>query len=263
MNWREEQHPRDRRGRFSDRPDGWAQAVSDALTGMRGQDLRGKLNYDKLYEKLRKVTMTREGSDSRGDVALGDIYEQQGFHGRPKVVARQEMDRLIQSGHLEMFRGVAESRDGTISSAEYAQQFRLGDEHYPGFGMHGNGSYATTWQMEAQGYSDPFGEGFRQSTDLKRWPGVIRIALPPDARIAEVQRLKGQQAADLNQIRARGDDAKYNVLADVGRYAAALGYDAIWLGPLTTRGTKLPDAPPSRDHYIILNRSILTVQEVL
>lgn len=265
--WREAEHPRRPAGPGGGQfvTAGWA-AIASARTlfkakPVRGRDLSNELDFAKIAKRLR------EDKSTYGDTALGDIYEQQGFHGRPTVATAQEMDALVAAGHKQLFRGIADADlQGPlagVTGADFAQQFRLGDEHYPGFGFHGNGTYVTDWQLEAQGYSDPHDEKFRdpQYRDLKYWPGVVRMTLPPDARVVELQRLKGQQHEAINRASRREDWDRYAVIVDLGRYAAMLGYDAISLGPLTTRGTLLPDAPPSREHYILLNRSILTVQE--
>lgn len=262
--WRASLHPRNPEdGRFVSKGGGWLQVVVDQLrpsAGVAGRDRSGELNYARLAERIRR------DSGTEGDSALGDIYDAQGFHGHPRVVGQAEMDHLIQSGgHVEMFRGVADAHSSSpfagLTGKDFAQMFRTGDEHWPGYGMHGNGSYATTWQLEAQGYSDPHDADFKNPAraGLGHWPGVVRIAMPADARVIDKQRLQSMQSA---RLRASRDPNEVTVLADLGRFAAALGYDAIDLGPMSTAGVMgVANAPPSRNHYILFNRSILTVQE--
>lgn len=269
--WREADHPRNpNSGEFVSK-EGWATKVSAALQPYfrprQGRDIRGELDYEKLAER---VEATARGT-AVGDLALGDIYEAQGFHGRPRLVSAAEMDQLLASGHTELFRGIADAdRFGPqagLTGADFAIQFRKGDTHYPGLGMHGNGSYTTTWQLEARGYSDPGDSKFRDSAfeDSKHWPGVVRMALPPNARVISQSELRSLHARELARSAPHESwqraYARRQVMADAGRFAAALGYDAIDLGPMSTAGTQIVGAPKTRNHYIILNRSILTVQD--
>jgi len=264
--WREPQHPRRPAGpgggQFISKGGavGWLLRTGASAGGQRparGHDIRDQLDYDKLARRIH------QDNSGAGDVGLGDIYEVQGFDGRPLVVSKDEMDQLVASGHTQVFRGVADARDDSpfagLTGTDFAHQFRVGDQHWPGYGMHGNGSYATSWELEARGYSDATYEKFRTDPgEPEDWPGVLRIAVPPDARVVELGRLRSQWAQETAQHRGAERRA---VFADMGRFAAALGYDAIDLGPMSTAGTQIPGAPPSRTHYVLLNRSILAVQE--
>lgn len=272
--WREAQHPRREAGpgggQFISKA-GWAAVASASIGSIfkptRGRDVRGELDYEKLAARVRSSR-----SEAGGDLALGDIYDMQGYHGRPLLASPAEMDALVRAGHTEMFRGIADAdRSGPLAGltgADFATQFRKGDEHHPGLGMHGNGSYATTWELEARGYSDPNDVRFLDPalSDSSHWPGVVRIALPPDARVITQERLRGLHSAELAERRTgeshRVTEARRQVFADAGRFAAAMGYDAIDLGPMSTAGAHhIPGRPASRNHYILLNRSILTVQQ--
>jgi len=183
----------------------------------------------------------------------------QGFTGTPEVVDRAEMDRRVAAGWPEMWRGVSDytvresdnvgSRTRTVTAEENTEQFRSGD-YYPGVGIFGSGTYASVDPDTALGYvSGSLGEDYAST------PGIARIALRPDARTVDFDELL-EQYPDLAAARRPGDRA---VLQDVGRLAAALGYDAISIRPRNP--AHLAASPRRIMYYAILNRTAVAVQE--
>lgn len=252
MRWDESQHPRHDDGRFKRKgaPGGWVEAISDSMTRgytpARGRDIRGQVDPEWPVPR---------GEQGEPDLALGEIAEMQGFTGRPEVVDRAEMDRRVAAGWPEMWRGVSEytvresdnagSRTRTVSAAENVEQFRSGD-YYPGVGIFGSGTYASVDPQTALGYvSGSLGD------DYANTPGIARIALRPDARVVDFDELLAQHP-DLEAPRRPQDRA---VLQDLGRLAAALGYDAISVRP---RNKAYGDRTM---YYVILNRTAVAVQE--
>lgn len=276
--WRETDHPRDpNTGEFVEKQ-GWAGRVVTAMFGGRrvqGRDIRTKLDYDQLSTQL--VGALEAGGS---DPALHSIVREQGFDGTPEVISALEMERRIDSGWHEMWRGVRgytvildpdhpyTSESVSYSSRDAAQQFREGD-YFAGRGVFGNGTYASVDQTEALGYGDYMNGG------------LLRIALDSDAKVADFDELlklgdKYNSAYWATGMMIRGFKTtapdtpqraaskatsdrlvnKTKVLTDLGRLAAAMGYDAIAVQP---RNHKMRDGRTM--YYIILNRTAVAVQE--
>lgn len=238
---------------------------------VRGRSIVDDFDYD-------AATVGPSGSHfSKGvpDTWLGAIQKAQGFDGKPKVVTRQEMDEAVRDGATQVFRAVSQT-DGGKTPAELAEQYRRGDL-YPGTGVYGNGTYATPQREVAVKYGD-------EKT-------MLRIALRRDARVISIEdlnklrsrtgitatasKMADDRQAELNRVDPKDTAAvkaimdKYEKLAerqgsrsrvaqDLGRVAALLGYDAIYV-PNDYRGTaaKFDD----QTEYVILNRTATIVEE--
>lgn len=191
-----------------------------------------------------------------GNPALGRMWDQQGFSGKPTLASKAEVDRLIdEEGWVEVFRGV-ESRGG-VEPGAFAKQFREGDA-FPGRGVYGDGSYFSTDRATAMQYAGRDGE-----------LGMIRAAMPPDARIVHVEELddlanrqwseySDRTATARQAAREAGEEiprdqfeveyARMNALGDKGFAAALNGLDAHFVPIL------------DETYYIIQNRSMLVVE---
>ena len=280
--WREADHPRDpESGEFVEKT-GWAGRVVTVMFGghrkASGRDIRTKLDYDELVSKVAGFSDQQIWSGP--DRALAEIVAQQGFDGPPEVLTKSEMDERIAASWPEMWRGVrsysiedpdpdkASMGEATnYSSRQVAEQFRTGP-YFAGQGVFGNGTYASREMEEALGYADMYGGG------------LLRIALNPSARVVDFDELlklgekhKGAHWATGLMIRgfkttgvgsperAAYDQTKTRlankskVLADLGRLATAMGYDAIAVQP---RNASLRDGRVM--YYVILNRTAVAVQ---
>ncbi|GAB2719130.1 YwqJ-related putative deaminase [Nocardia thraciensis] len=187
------------------------------------------------------------------DPALGMICREQGFDGLPAVAAAEDLDELIAAGGREFFRGV--------TVPWHVDNFRHGD-YFPGRSMiteMGNGTYVTTKRDAALlFYAD------------NRQDQVIRMVLYPGARTTDEDHLRAVQRAELDSVagelgrlvtqrqtreviaREEALVARRAVLSDLGRLAAALGYDAY-----ATHGS----LPRYNDQYwVILNRTAVMVE---
>lgn len=266
MRWDEEEHPRDKRGRFREKTGGWVEAVSDALggaPGVRGRDLSDSAGVD--WDGLAATVVSQSGDnfdETAPDEALGEIYRAQGYHGRPRIVTRAELDGLVAQGWTEVWRGHAGVSTTFEQARERAEQYRSSDRHYPGRGIYGNGSYFGPLET-ARRYAkfepgDTWGDLSMEEMDEifddphhPAWAGLTRAALPPDARI--IDRWDAMQFYHDRVIGEAGlsPASHTRVLADLGRASALRGYDAIRVE--TGNGDEV--------YYVILNRSILAVQE--
>ena len=175
----------------------------------------------------KKLAADGRSSDS-SDVLLRKVAHAQGFDGKPRVVSSTEMDALVAAGHREAYRGVQDTASHT--SQQLHDRLRDGDVWY-GTGIYGNGIYAGT------------------RTEADQWAGyggaagsVVRMALDPRAKVADWSTLRADFLRDTSNL----EPSIRGVFSDPGRYAAALGYDAI-------------DAP--NNELIILNRTAIAVEE--
>ncbi|WP_433491184.1 hypothetical protein [Nocardia grenadensis] len=202
----------------------------------------------------------RGGSVTEGDPALRQILARQGFDGAPLLVSSEGMRRAIDAGWTEMFRGVKETR--------YAQEFKTGGLH-PGKDETGRGNGIWAWGR-APSSSEYGSSEFQESPgELREWaedyttggstPGsVIHMAMHPDALTTDLSSLTVKQRDELSSIdaalrkepaesaRRTELEARAYVLSDVGRFAAARGYDGYWIN-----GTPA---------WVILNRTALVVE---
>jgi len=166
--------------------------------------------------------------DYSRDEGLLAMWRKQGFTGKPTVVSAEEFDALGPD-HVKVYRGLRSSpKKGTAD--EFAEQFRTGDEPFPGIGGFGNGTYSSTDLQNASSYMS--------GSDAT----VLRMALRPDARIATYRDLDDAIFGGLPEL---SDEARAVVEKDAGRLATLLGYDAV----------------KERNQVVILNRTAVIVQE--
>lgn len=196
---------------------------------------------DPAFADLPLDAMAVPSGWTRGDSALTAIWDARGFHGKPTVVPTAEFNRLAEQaestgGGTVAYRGIAPDINGPNPAPEsvaqaraWAHQFRYGDRQYAGFGgPAGNGTYAATNRSTADQYAGPGGE-------------VVRMIVPADARTVSAADMATRQdewkaswdkriatadpaaTADLEAQRRR----ESAVTSNVGRYAAALGYQAV------------------------------------
>ncbi|WP_280234557.1 GntR family transcriptional regulator, partial [Nocardia cyriacigeorgica] len=198
-----------------------------------GRDLIGALDYQTINAAINP--------DEHRDDGLALIWRDQGFDGLPTIAGADGLDAVIEAGGVELFRGLAEP--------SYVEMFRSGS-HFPGKGVHGNGTYAATTRNVADGYGGGDAGG-----------GLVRMALRPDAKKIDLATLRKQQAAALASIErklrwtpwpwrnaARREELQHRreVLRDLGRFAAARGYDAYEIGQY--------------GYWVVLNRTAVVVE---
>ncbi len=186
-------------------------------------------------ELVRQVNADADSYTS-ADTQLASIAAKQGFDGKPKVVSRSEMDRLTQDQE-PLYRGV-HSHDG-ISAADIHEQTRTGPAWF-GNGIFGNGYYFAVDEEKTRHYSDGT-------------PGsMMRAVLDPGASVISFDDLKAL-LRDYDR-RMEDNDPRWPVFNDPGRFAAALGYDAVRV-PMS-RGE-------GGDQVLVLNRTALIIEEAV
>jgi hypothetical protein len=186
-----------------------------------------------------------------GDEQLHAIAQRQGFDGKPQVVTKETMDDLIGQGHIELHRGIGDpdvERVGAAvgskhkTGADLAEEYRHGG-YFAGYGAFGNGTYASVSRAAAKEYSN----GHDSS--------IMRMALHKDAKVADYGKMLNEYTAFYGPS-GLATSARQKVFGDVGRYAAARGYDAIFVPKTIHTG---PNGKGSAA-YVILNRTAVYVQ---
>ncbi len=184
-----------------------------------------------VYEKDQNV-FDRGGVDP----TLVGLIKEQGGDGLPKVVSKEEMDKQIAQGKIELWRGV--------DTKDHALQFQSG-ELFVGVGLHGGGVY-TAYGPQGKRNADYYGA--MNGTN----PCTMRMTLGDDAVITDIEDIE----RDMNENakvyakfgNAHEQHARLRMFYDPGRFAAACGYDAI----------RVPDL----NFMMILNRSKVILEEV-
>lgn len=239
-------YKRDKDGKFSSGGGGGGPGVGKDITGDTAA-------MEEIYaESVGPDGAWKDTGD--GDRALRAIVERQGFDAPPTVVPAAEFDAYVRDGgHTVMYRGVnpesfwgEDKWETKLSAADVHTQLREGDFR-PGYGVFGNGTYMAPGRDKAES----FGDGT---------PGSVgTYALHRDARTITYTDLRDRY--DREVYSAPDYDlrsAKTGVTQDFGRYAAALGYDAIHVpvGTPMFGGSKV-----QREEYVILNRGALIASE--
>lgn len=187
---------------------------------------------------LAKTMIAKRDQQQAADRGLAVIGAEQGFDGKPRIVPKAELEKLIKDGHPEIFRGVKKTKDGSKTAAQVHEEMRTGNAHY-GLGIYGNGYY---WGGEDHA-SD-----FADET-----PGsMARGVLDTNAKVVPFWgQLYPEHQAFMESLKGRPDEAEMrDAYEDVGRYAAARGYDAIFV-----------DADKGPTWYNVLNRTAMVMEE--
>lgn len=221
-----------------------------------GRDITKEIDYAGL-PKLGTFTVT-----SGPDEALAAIAKQQGFDAKPGIGTKEDLDRAVKEGGRELWRGMEGSKDGSRTAADYAEEFRSGDAFF-GLGQHGNGIYAGD-KSTANKYSkyQPGGrvrmvlpKGARTTTtdELKKMLPARHKEFDEHGKklLKEAQDPKGREGAVAAYEKwMRGRSRTDVTLQDLGRLAAAMGYDAYEV----QRGG-------AGNFWVIVNRGALLVEK--
>ncbi|NUS43903.1 MAG: alpha/beta hydrolase, partial [Mycobacteriaceae bacterium] len=191
------------------------------------------------------VTLDHVNRRRYPDQVLSEILRAQGFDGLPTLVDAAGLRTVVEAGGVRLFRGVTDPK--------LVEEFRTG-EFYPGdVAFRLSVGVYTSPEMQVA-LADKYSNGDAA--------GIIHMALVADAKVGEIRQLLRDQAAALTAIEA--DIARlsgmpeapaaaaqlavlrdrHTLLSEVGRYAAAKGYDAFII---------------NKDETVVLNRTALVV----
>jgi hypothetical protein len=186
-----------------------------------------------LLAELDNLDRAEHLDANGGDPVLARITHLQGFDRPPATGTAEQLAAEEAHGGRRLYRGV--------TSPSYAAAYVAGkDDNRQGFGLALNGNYFTTDpDVAAAGYAGSHG-------------GVIEGVLRSDANIADRDELMAEARAFRRDLDWGEPGNGYWATADLGRYAALRGYDAV--------GLDMRGAPGEWDTFIVLNRGALLVQ---
>lgn len=207
---------------------------------------------DQLSQDI-KGSVRQSFRGKSADERLAAISEMQGFNRTPVVKSKTEIDALLATGdYVEIWRGVTDG--GGKTAAEINEEFRSGPS-YNGLGVFGNGYYFASDKGIAEAYA---AKGYGRKS-----PGLVRALIPKSAVtedhgkvLSEIRRVQDGQ---FQKVHRQGMGGR--TLNDEGRYAAAKGMDAITVSRQDYRNGGGYGHLATGPVYVVLNRSILIVEE--
>jgi hypothetical protein len=162
-------------------------------------DVANKIHDDALRVKAK--------AGDRLDPVLSVLYGESEYGAKPRVVSKEGLDAAVKSGHTYATRGIASS--DTLDAVAAAKQFREGS-HHPGFGIYGNGTYASYagsvpdgsfkhgTKADKVGNSDDIAKSYAEG-DFDG--GVaIKMALSPKASVITDTKIREEMTATKEKI---------------------------------------------------------------
>lgn len=192
------------------------------------------------------------------DKILYDLAKETGYDKQPLKVQSKDLDKIVEAGHKELFRGLSEQ--------SYATQLMEGD-YFAGTGVYGNGIYTSYGGSAIDVVTNYTGSN----------GAVTRMALDKNARVITSKELTKQISAYKDRLIEEEEEARnklikmfgkklsktdlntqleavsaryralYFVSNDPGRYATLFGYDAIDI--------------VEEKYMLVLNRAALYIQD--
>ena len=163
---------------------------------------------------------------------------ERGFDKMPKVVTRKQLDKVVEKGSIELFRG---------TSRDFAKSMESSDKVYVGTGIHGSGIYtAYGTKYTSDGRKKEWGKETAEAYASEQKDGVVvRMSLTKDAKIIrhdllenemydyikemnvdtigydDLKKASGKKREELTRLYEE-DSAKRNLLTDPGRFAVII-----------------------------------------
>jgi len=251
------------------KPSGGDSTVAlDKIFFVGGDRLKTNPKIQKLMDEMRAEQIAAGGT--YGDNALELVAKHQGFDGEPKLVGT--VDDLLEvqkrDGGTLVYRGVGnysaeavlrargdlpnqpEEAKVTLSAEQVSNTFKEGD-YYGGWGMFGNGTYATVGLDGASWYARN-----RDPSEGKMGNGqIIAMLIPTSAKMPSEAVVREVHDAVLKHLRGLDphDGSMWRThRGNLGSALAAMGYQAYNPGFLQQDRT---------GNFVILDRSMLTVSK--
>ena len=226
-------------------------------------------NVRKRGSKLMDTPKHGKGADD-----LAAAYEEMGYNGLPKVVDVDEFEKLAQTADAKVYRGLSGRND--LTAEHFIDEYKYG-EHFAGYGVYGNGTYASNQFKTALSYSGSVSE-----------ETIMNILIPDVSNFMRLRDLQDEMKETLASINATRDVAKAKLveeakklnlglkeleqspsyaefmklnqdlldisitISDPGTYATLKGYDGFYVDDMTNK---------DEIYYIILNRAKVVVQK--
>lgn len=226
----------------------------------------------KAFAKFAADTWDAPEWRGNGAPIMNRLLREYGYDAKPTIMADAEYEAAADATNVgRLYRGLGD-RD-TQTATEMIDQFQTGDL-YAGYGIYGNGTYATPNAGDAWGYMRGAAE------DEGRNAGAImHFTLADDARVLDLDAIKESRHVTViengeyvDSVRPEGhlyaEFAKWerdvrkameahdvngfdNLVVDSSHFAIAKGYDAV----------KVTFPMGGDPYYVILNRGKVIVRE--
>jgi ADP-ribose pyrophosphatase YjhB (NUDIX family) len=239
------------------------------LTLASPMDVKTKADGEMLKKVVEGLKPTADAYVAKakgkaGSPVLHAVQELRGFNEKPTVVAKKDFNALMAKGeHIEMLRGLQDH--GGTKATDMCEQFKTGT-HFPGFGCFGDGTYADASKSNGS-------NGNVATSNYGRGGDIVRIALPKTAKIikqSELEKIIGTQSGSYGSKTGLHPDnftatggGHGSARSWAGIHAALAGYDAIHVDGNSSMQGNYGNRSKKADEgfYVILNRSVLTVQK--
>jgi SPP1 gp7 family putative phage head morphogenesis protein len=154
-------------------------------------------------DKYRETIGLGKGADD-----LAAAYEEMGYNGLPRVLDADEFDKLAQTADVKLYRGLKGTQSPNpiyrVSAEDLVNEYKYG-EHYAGYGVFGNGSYASTNLKTALKYAN------------EEAAGVLEILIPNKANYISQSALKIKIKETLDEIQVLQKEARDTWLKEAKR----------------------------------------------
>jgi hypothetical protein len=194
------------------------------------------------------------GGSGPENIQLKNLMREQGFLGKPRVVAPDEFQKIVDQGATPIYRGLGAPTQAQVK--EYVDRLLISDDPYIGRGFFGDGTYFASSRDIADRFSkqDVTGE-----IDFKHGE-VLEGVLDPQAKVIDIEDLWKLRNEYVESMPYHGELAQA-FEDDIGLFATAKGYDAI-----VNKNPMIGYTPDGQRryapgyYYTILNRSALIMK---
>ena len=188
-----------------------------------------------------------------GNLYARNLFDTQGFNGKPRVVNAEEFAKYKKQGGVEVYRGIAGDTKQQVE--EYINQLYFGEKPFIGKGMFGDGTYFGNKREIAEQFAKETAIG-----EIKKTGAVIEGVLDPQAKVIDFADLRKEMHAWWEANPGYADTFPEDFYGAYSSFGAARGYDAIRV--VAPKISWQPDAEPINATYtIVLNRTALILKE--
>lgn len=225
-----------------------------SMTG-KSRDAARKLTYADFFKKYQWVNPETGEAENYDEVPVEDSqrFHESGLnpmttfqlwldvahdYGKPTLVSSDEFDKLVESGAVEIFRGMPDS--ARTSGEDKLKQVMYEDAYYAGNGKYGDGLYFAESIDVAANYAANH-ENHRNGSGTG---AVVRAVLKPGSKTIDY--------GELNKILRSENPDVFMSYGDKSVWARSHGYDAITA------------VDPNGGNYVnVINRSALIISDNL
>lgn len=197
---------------------------------VNGKDISQKFKYDP--DAKYASGNTKE--------AISQVAEQQGYFGKPQIMATKDFENAVKESGVIGFRTVHDGIDivsgNDVTGKDFTKMLMDGDAsevslNGSGGRVFGGGIYMATAPNPKPGKTPPAKDAQSASEDSHEYGGskgkngTMRITLDPSAKIGDFDEIRNDFRNQPSSVKAKFVDR--DGVWDVGAYAAAKGYDGV------------------------------------